>query len=65
MPATKIIIITLATKNKIKLVNTDISQGKKLEKHFKKVDYVFHLSGLADIVPSIENPKKYFQTNMT
>ena len=51
-------------KNKIKLVNTDISQGKKLEKHFKKVDYVFHLAGLADIVPSIENPKKYFQTNV-
>ena len=44
-------------KNKIKILNIDISKEKNLEKHFKNIDYVFHLAGLADIVPSIENPK--------
>ena len=29
-----------------------------------KPDYVFHLAGIADIVPSIENPSKYFQSNV-
>ena len=28
-------------------------------------DYVFHLASLADIVPSIENPIDYFQSNVT
>ena len=37
---------------------------KKLKKYFKNIDYVFHLAGLADIVPSIENPSKYFDTNV-
>jgi UDP-glucose 4-epimerase len=27
-------------------------------------DIVYHLAGLADIVPSIENPKKYFKANV-
>ena len=30
----------------------------------KRIDYVFHLAGLADIVPSIENPNKYFKSNV-
>ena len=29
-----------------------------------KIDAVFHLAGLADIVPSINNPREYFQTNV-
>ena len=51
-------------KNKVKIVNTDISTNKKLDKYFKNVNYVFHLAGLADIVPSITNPKDYFQSNV-
>ena len=27
-------------------------------------DYIFHLAGLADIVPSIENPQDYFKANV-
>lgn len=52
-------------KGKIKIVSIDITKSKNLDKYFKGVDYVFHLAGLADIVPSIENPKKYFDTNVT
>ncbi len=51
-------------KKKIKIINIDISIAKNLDKYFKGFDYVFHLAGLADIVPSIENPKKYFNVNV-
>ena len=32
---------------------------------FENIDYVFHLAALADIVPSIENPKRYHEVNVT
>ena len=52
-------------KNKIKFVNIDITtSGKNLENYFNKVDWVFHLAGLADIVPSIINPTEYFSANV-
>ena len=52
------------TKNNVKIVNVDISTTKKLDKYFKGIDYVFHMAGLADIVPSIENPERYFKSNV-
>ncbi|NJL56778.1 NAD-dependent epimerase/dehydratase family protein [bacterium] len=30
----------------------------------RHVDWVFHLAGLADLVPSIQNPDKYYHTNV-
>lgn len=42
----------------------DIRDYDKLFPHFENVDWVFHLAALADIVPSIEMPKEYFQTNV-
>jgi len=32
---------------------------------FEEVDYVFHLAALADIVPSVTNPKRYHEVNVT
>jgi UDP-glucose 4-epimerase len=32
---------------------------------FKNVNYVFHMAALADIVPSIEEPIKYHESNVT
>jgi UDP-glucose 4-epimerase len=52
------------TKKNVKIVKIDISENNKLDKYFKGVSYVFHLAGLADIVPSITNPNNYFQTNV-
>ena len=52
------------TKKNVKIVKIDISGNKPLDKYFKGVHYVFHLAGLADIVPSIENPDKYFKSNV-
>ena len=51
-------------KKDVKIVKIDISKDNYLDKYFKNVDYVFHLAGLADIVPSIENPSKYFASNV-
>ena len=58
-------------KNNLKKINffkIDISKKKnifKLNKIFKNVDCIYHLAGLADIVPSIENPTRYYETNVT
>jgi len=51
-------------KKNVKIIKIDISENKRLGKYFKGVSYVFHLAGLADIVPSITNPIRYFQTNV-
>ena len=44
--------------------NIDIAGPEGLGGHFDGVDWVFHLAGLADIVPSIENPTKYHRVNV-
>ena len=51
-------------KKKIKIIKGDIRDYDTIKKLFKKVDNVFHLAALADIVPSIENPDDYFSTNV-
>ena len=51
-------------KKDVKIIKIDISKSKNLDKHFSGVDYVFHLAGLAEIIPSIKNPKKYFTNNV-
>ena len=51
-------------KNKIEFVNVDIASSENsIAQYFNDVDWVFHLAGFADIVPSIKNPYSYFQTN--
>ena len=42
----------------------DINKLSKTETIFKNVKYVFHLAGIGDIVPSIDNPKNYLLTNV-
>ncbi len=42
----------------------DIRTCDQLKPCFVGVDWVFHLAGLADIVPSIETPDLYFGTNV-
>jgi len=50
--------------NKIRLIECDISKIGQWHKLFDDVDYVFHLAALADIVPSIEKPDNYYQSNV-
>ena len=42
----------------------DICKIKKNNAFFKNVEYVFHFAGIGDIVPSIENPVNYMNTNV-
>ena len=52
-------------KNKLKFYKVNIKNKKVIEKYFKNIDIVFHLAALADIVPSIQNPKNYYESNVT
>ena len=52
-------------KKKIKFIKCDISKRGKWVNEFKGKCYIFHLAALADIVPSIQNPTKYFDSNVT
>ena len=56
--------LTHHNKKNVKIFKVDISNSKKLKNIFKGHSYIFHLAGLADIVPSIENPQKYFEANV-
>jgi len=49
----------------LRFVNADIRNYAEIEYLFKDMDWVFHLAGLADIVPSIENPDLYYAVNAT
>ena len=42
----------------------DIADYMAIEKFFDNVDWVFHLAGMADIVPSIRQPIDYFRANV-
>tara|TARA_B110000037_G_C17127422_1_gene508877 strand:+ start:1840 stop:2832 length:993 start_codon:yes stop_codon:yes gene_type:complete len=57
--------ITHLIKNKkLKIVKKDINHIKKNDINFKDIECVFHLAAIADIVPSIDNPKPYCETNI-
>lgn len=54
-----------AEKNPLfQFVYGDIRDKAVLNGLFDGVDWVFHLAALADIVPSIEKPRDYFETNV-
>ena len=54
----------LNIKKNVKFIKADISKKGLWVNHFKGVKYVFHLAAL-DIVPSIDNPVKYYNSNVT
>ena len=48
----------------LKFEKIDIRNLKKNHSFFKNADFVFHFAGIGDIVPSIENPVNYMETNI-
>lgn len=51
---------------RIKFIEADLSRPSDTwAGEVSNVDYVYHLASLADIVPSIEHPIEYFQSNVT
>lgn len=51
--------------DKIRLIECDLGINGAWEKEIEVADYVVHLAALADIVPSIQNPKSYYDSNVT
>ncbi len=51
-------------KDKINVVECDLSKKGKWSNNLQGADNIFHLSALADIVPSIQKPENYFQANV-
>ncbi len=49
---------------KFQFFKIDINNFKKIEKKFKSIDIVYHLAALSDVVPSIEEPINYLQSNI-
>lgn len=49
---------------KFKLFEASICDFQKIRPVFNGIDWVFHLAGLADIVPAIENPREYYEVNV-
>ena len=50
---------------RIRVLECDLSKKGDWIEEFHGVDWVFHLASLADIVPSIQNPEGYFQSNVS
>lgn len=42
----------------------DVSHYSEIAPLFERIDWIFHLAALADIVPSIQQPLKYHQANV-
>ncbi|OUR93636.1 NAD-dependent dehydratase [Halobacteriovorax marinus] len=51
--------------NSFTFIEDDILNFDRLSEASVGCDVIFHLAGKADIVPSVENPKKYFDVNVT
>lgn len=56
---------SIVDSSQFSFANVDIRDFAALQPLFEGVDWVFHLAGLADIVPSIEMPAQYYSTNVT
>jgi UDP-glucose 4-epimerase len=50
--------------DRVRLIECDLSLQGEWQDAFQEVDWVFHVAALADIVPSIQHPKAYFQSNV-
>jgi len=54
----------IKNKKNLRVFISDITKKNHINKYFKNIDIVFHLAALADIVPSIEKPRKYYNANV-
>ncbi len=58
-------IAHLTENQKFTFHHCDIRNYSQLSLHVEHIDWVFHLAALADIIPSIEIPRDYFEVNVT
>ena len=61
----KLTNIASIMKNKnFKFLKCDINDNKIFDELLNDVEVIYHLAALADIVPSIQNPELYFNSNV-
>ncbi len=51
-------------KDNVRIIEADITDFNTISVHFRGQDIVFHIAALADIVPSIVNPRAYYTSNV-
>ena len=51
--------------NSFRFIQKDVSDLSAIKEYFNGIDVVIHMAALADIVPSIVNPKEYYKSNVT
>ncbi len=56
-------LIEALKSKKVDLIKADIRQKSKIQSLFKNISTVVHLAAISDIVPSIEMPTDYIETN--
>lgn len=57
--------LALAASNpNLQVHQADVSDGARIAPLFERIDWVFHLAALADIVPSIQLPLQYHKSNV-
>ena len=49
----------------LRVKRVDVADFQNIKDDFNGIDWVFHIAGLADIVPSIQNPINYFHSNVS
>ena len=49
---------------RFRFVEASVSDRDRMKELFAGADRVFHLAALADIVPSVQNPERYFDANV-
>ena len=54
----------LKAEPRLHFYDADVAGWGTLNQYTKGVDWIFHLAGLADIVPSIQKPELYFKSNV-
>lgn len=57
-------LVHLQNHSRLKVYEVDIAGSDSIRQFFNRVDWLFHLAALADIVPSIQRPWDYFLANV-
>lgn len=58
-------LLSLENEPRFDFVQADVASIKEADAIFREIDWVFHLAARADIVPSIEEPRAYYEANVT
>jgi UDP-glucose 4-epimerase len=55
----------VAANPRLAVHQADVVELDAIRPLFARIDWVFHLAALADIVPSVSNPGAYYRSNVT